>query len=326
MQTPTTTNKHQQTPNRSAMGVAHNAQETVSADIVLSGNFGEFTEDEMNSGVESSQGYAAQYPFSVTVQGANFEVQNSSREVFHRAPILNVILWYGHPVYRLHAGTLKGLTGDTRKWDEEDRKIVAQSYGNPFGRANSSRGNFDAAGYGKYLDNKELRTEVKKRQYCIISLPGILPPGSLAICFFGATAMMPFNDYASAVQKNNVPLSFLMTQLSLNPAKNDKDENYMQLVFRPLQDKAGKSVQTVPSAEAYRAKMKPYLDKIVETHKEAMRLAESNVIPQAAPSVDSTTSANYFEDEAIPDAMPVAKPAEHNIAEGHFVTDDGIPF
>lgn len=274
-------------------------------------NLPAFDQDEIASGGEAqAEGYIAQYPFMVSTDGDEFVIKSTAGDGTEvtRQKTLRVIAFYGHKVYRLHQGHVNGLTTDMSTWSDEDRAIVAQSYGDPFGRLHKSRGNFDALGLSQYLDNADLRRGVKKRLYLFVAVDGgVLPKGSIAACTFGSSALKPWQDYNSAVQREGAPVSFILTELSLKRVKNDAGQSYAQIVFNPARDDKGAVVVPWKEKAQWQQVAGSLLAKIKATHQTAVEMAEeyrpsvSEPAPVASHAgADVVDGQAGFEDETIP--------------------------
>lgn len=282
---------------------------------------GQFTEDEVQGGMDTgSEGYVSQYPYMISMDGAKFSVKKTDDE--NAEPILldklEAIVFYGHGVYRLHQGTLKGNTSDFNQWSDDDRALVAQTYASPWSRVHPSRGNFDSAGVGKYLDEKELRKELMKRQYIVMALPGVLPAGALAIATFGSTAMKAFNDYANMVRGYKVPMPYVLTEISLKQTKSERGFTYQQVVFSLMKNDDGQARTSVKGESAYRQHLLPVLEKVKETHEHAIKMAENQSF-DSAPAVSATWSEP---DESIPGA-PAADESRDPLAGMQNATPTG---
>lgn len=285
-------------------------------ELKLAGNFN-LTEDEVEGGMdEGGQGYLDQYPFRIRLSQSDFEVIDTKTEqkvwVGRELP---GIIHYGHSVYRLHRGTVEGLPGDRKTWPEDMQEVVAMSFGSPFGEAQKSRGNFDANGYGQYLDNKELRKLVKKRLYLFLRLPQKVNGGALAAATFGGSALIPFGAYHSKIKGMNSPLPLVKSVLYTEKAKNENDEEYSALRIRPLLDAEGNIATSVPTDEEYRKNIKPVLDQIIETHKFAMKRLEGQ-------SVIERTVSSSGQPAAIAAPAPKASAAAFEMSPGK---EDSVP-
>lgn len=275
-------------------------------------NLPKFERDEIETGGEAqAEGYLAQYPFLVSTDGDEFVVKSTTGDgaELGRHKTLRVIALFGHKVYRLHRGTTLGLTTDMSTWSDDERAIVAQSYDDPFGRLRKSRGNFDAMGFGQYLDNPELRRGVKKRLYLFGALgDGLLPKGSICAFTFGSSALKPWQDYNGAIQREGAPVSFVLTELSLKRVKNDAGQSYAQIVFTPARNEQGAVVVPWKSKEQWQAVAIPQIEKIRENHGIAVESAE-NYRPsqiEAVPSVPVSAvtvedGVDHYVDEDIPE-------------------------
>lgn len=266
----------------------------------------DFTPDEVKGGIdEGGNGYVAQYPLLLKLDQDTFQVVDTRTEegkVIWEGKEVPCIIFYGHSVYRLHRGTVEGQQGDFKNWPDDMKDLVAQSLGSPFGDVQKSRGNFDVNGYGQYLDNKELRKLVSKRLYVIVRLPQAISGGELAIGTFGGSALKPFQTYVSTVKGMNAPLPLVKSVLGTRREKNEDGESYAQLTFRPLLDQAGNVATSVSNELEYRQKIKPVLDKVIETHKYAMKRieqetagGEKEVSAPAARQVAAPSGAAHFE-------------------------------
>jgi hypothetical protein len=271
----------------------------------------DFTPDEVKGGIdEGGNGYVAQYPFLLKLDQDTFQLVDTRTDegrVIWEGKEVPCIIFYGHSVYRLHRGTVEGQQGDFKNWPDDMKDLVAQSLGSPFGDVQKSRGNFDVNGYGQYLDNKELRKLVSKRLYLIVRLPAAVSGGELAIATFGGSALKPFQVFVQQVKGMNAPLPLIKSVLGTRREKNEDGESYAQLTFRPLLDNAGNVATTVSNELEYRQKIKPLLDKVIETHKYAMK------------RIEQETASGEKEISATPPARQVAAPA----GAAHFKPSPG---
>ena len=277
----------------------------------------DFTPDEVKGGIdEGGGGYVAQYPLLLKLDQDTFQLidaRTDEGKVIWEGKEVPCIIFYGHPVYRLHRGTVEGQQGDFKNWPDDMKDLVAQSLGSPFGDVQKSRGNFDVNGYGQYLDNKELRKLVSKRLYLVVRLPAAVSGGELAIATFGGSALKPFQQYVTQVKGMNAPLPLIKSVLGTRREKNENGESYAQLTFRPLLDNAGNVATTVGNELEYRQKIKPILDKIIETHKFAMK------------RIEQESASNEKEVSAAPTARQVAAPASAAHFEPSPGEEDVIP-
>lgn len=266
----------------------------------------DFTPDEVKGGIdESGNGYVAQYPFLLKLDQDTFQVVDTRTEegkVIWEGKEVPCIIFYGHSVYRLHRGTVEGQQGNFKNWPDDMKDLVAQSLGSPFGDVQKSRGNFDVNGYGQYLDNKELRKLVSKRLYLVVRLPQKITGGELAIGTFGGSALKPFQTYVASVKGMNAPLPLIKSVLGTRREKSEDGETYAQLNLRPLLDEAGNVATSVSNELEYRQKIKPILDKVIETHKFAMKRieqetagGEKEVSAPTARQISAPSSAAHFE-------------------------------
>lgn len=262
-------------------------------------NLPKFDDEEILSGGDvDNVGYVASFPFMVRLDGSDFIITGTNDETrgveFHRAKKLEVIAFFGHDVWRLHKGTTRGLSGDMNDWTEEDKSVVAQTYANPFSNAIKSRGSFDIAGYGEYLDDQELRRGVKKRLYLIVAIPGILPKGDLAICTFGGTSLIPYKRYNSALQRINCPVSWVKTELSLKRKTNDAGQKYEEVYFSGITGKDNSILPAWKSKTQWETIAKPILLKIREAYREIIKTAETST-----PEIEKSFERKEEEEETI---------------------------
>lgn len=123
---------------------------------------------------------------------------------------------YGHTLYKLRKGDIeryvnsiemggKDLPEDSTQWPEEMLEVLAVAYGQPKDPTNPMRGNFDANGYGDFLDDKEKRKWVKKRQLIIMTSPAFNNKLQPVLASFGGSAMQEFNQYIKLVESKKRP-------------------------------------------------------------------------------------------------------------------------
>jgi len=258
----------------------------VQAGLRINTQIGSFTDTEVVEGQDvGTDGYVQQYPYVVSTRGDKFIIRdNLTNTVVRELPELHAIVFFAHPVYRLHQGTVNGLIGNMRNWSDDDKRVVAQSYDSPFGRDRKSRGNFDLTNHGRWLDDPDMRRNVHKRQYLIIALPGILPQQSLALLTLGGTSLPEFQRYLKILRTisrpdgQGVPLPFVVTELELEQKTNEAGEQYYGVKFSVAKNDKGDIALAVPSVDKYRQHILPVLHKIIDTHKYAVERAEQSAI------------------------------------------------
>lgn len=304
---------------RNAQAPAAPAEEQVA--LALPAGF-DFTPDEVKGGIdESGGGYLAQYPLLVKQTLNMFEMLDSKTgEVVWQGDKLPCVIYYGHSVYRLHRGTVEGATGDFKHWTDDQKELVAQSLGSPFGDVQKSRGDFDVNGYKDYLDNKELRKEVSKRLYLFVRPPRTITGGvdMLAAVTFAGSALKPFQTFVQQLKGINAPLPLVKSVIGTKPAVSEAGDPYNQVTFDVLK-KDGKVATTVADSNEYREKIKPVLDKIIETHVYAMRRIEQSTGTErevsSAPASRQLPPANKA-------AVYEPSPGESDTIPGAFSDDD----
>lgn len=291
-------------------------------ELKLAGAF-DLNEDEVKAGMDDGGlGYLDQYPYLVKLEGDEFHVVDmKSEQVVWKGKELPCIIFYGHSVYRLTRGAVHGVIGRKKDWPADMKEIVAMSYGSPFGDSKGgqgSRGNFDANGFAQYIDNKEMRKDVEKRLYIFMQLPKSVNGGALAAGTFGATSLIPFSAYHARIKGLNAPLALVRSILKTEKSTNEAGDTFNALTFEPIFDEKGNVAVTVKNTEDYRTKVKPTVDKIIETHQYVMKRLETSG-PAAATPVGAKSSQ---ETSARKIAAPAGNAAAFSPSPGE---SDAIP-
>ena len=264
-------------------------------------DFADISREEVQGGMDTQGGYLASYSKLIKTQQDKFEIidQTSNNVVKTLDKLENAIVFYAHPVYRLYRGTVNGETSDMQSWEETDREIVAMSYDNPYGKLHSSRGNFDKEGFGDWLDNKEKKKLLSKRLYVFISLPNIYP-GEIIPATFGITAQKQLSSVIQMLRMINLNLAMVYQQISLVSEKSKQGYAYNRVCFDICVDGEGRPIPVVNSSEIYRQKIKPILNKIIDTHEFAALYQEQStglVKGESSPSEVDITPENLNDDD-----------------------------
>ena len=250
-------------------------------------NLSGFTNAEIAGGSNAMGSYVSQFPYSVRADGDKLNVWQSGvgQPIAELRKDDKVAILHYHLVYRLYQGTLNGTPRD--QWTEDDKKLVAETFTTPFG-PNSSRGNFDAKGYGDFLDDSDKRKSVSKRTYVYLGIPGILPKGSVAISTLGSSALSSLIAISEQAKGISVPVSNLFATVKQERKKTDFGSSYYCPVFE-FAKKAGKLQPVVNNVALYRKHIKPAVDDILAAHNEQIKLVESEGQPKVVPQVVSAT-------------------------------------
>lgn len=258
---------------------------------------GQFNDSEVLGGMDVSTSYLQQYPYLLRIQPSRFEIldQKSGEIVATRDKIEKAIVFYAHAVYRLHQGTVRGNKNPMETWTDDEKTMVAQSYASPFSRSKPSRGNFDANGYGEWLDNKQLRRDVVKRLYMFMLIPGVSGKGEIVAATFGSTAGIALETVRKQLLDASLPLPSVYMEMGVEMVTNDQGKSYPRPTFKVLRDQGGFAMMTTETSEEYRAKLRPLQQKIEETHDFAIQQVEGS---PAAVSTDAIT--DHDTSEALP--------------------------
>lgn len=250
-----------------------------------------FSQEEIDGGVDQIGSYTSSYPYQIRANMNSLNVVDSaSGDAVHVTDtgIDKCIVFYWHPVYRLYQGAVNGVPSSA--WEDRDKELVAESFASPFSR-NGSRGNFDAAGYSRYLDNKELRKEVTKRLYVYLALPDILPRGSVAVGTFGISASFPLNSFKNISNQQHLPSAAYFCSLGMEKQKAEGGEAFFRPTIAPIQ-KAGKYSYSISNREMYLKHVKPVLDSIIAKHHDQIEAVEKKV-GYAAPAEKVVSDINH---------------------------------
>ena len=133
-------------------------------------------------------------------------------------------IFYGTKSYKLNkfyadlyrSKGRNAVLSDVSSYDEmtdEDKETVARSWGD-FSGVNISRGNFDAEGLGSFLDDKDLRTVVKKQQVLLGVQSGT---NKTFIMFCSGSTINFYNEYCKKVKSLGFYISKFETKLKVVP-------------------------------------------------------------------------------------------------------------
>lgn len=249
---------------------------------------------------ERGESYFGSYDWRMRLNGSKFEVFKGEGidrvvvEAYNKNQIFATIL-YAHPVYKLLAGSVKGLTTDSKTWAEEDRQIVASVYGNPFG-ADARRGTFDVNGFSKYLDDKELRKKVEKRIYLFLLLPQVTGENPIIAASFSGTSLFNFYEYLRELDKlqdgRGFATSMIWTKF-LTEARELNGKAFTSVKFE-VGTKDGSVAFSAPTPAEYEAKILPWVNVARSRHENFLAGRASAPAEVLAAAADDST------DEDVP--------------------------
>jgi hypothetical protein len=249
--------------------------------------------DDLGAGIDLGySGYYKQYPLNAYMDAGQFVIRRNAERLTDCNEFTAIML-YLHTRYSLSKADIDRIPYDQQT--DEDRMPLAISYSSPFSKLNPSRGNFDTAGYGRYLDDKSLRDLVTKKQYIIALLPDISKTEP-AIISLGKSALIPASNYVLSIKQRGMHPAMAKTTIGSKREKTEKGISYHQVTFT----EAGNAVKT---GEQYKKFMLPLIRNAEELHRDAIKNAESRIIFRDAYSTTITSTATVVPD-VNDDEMP----------------------
>ncbi len=282
--------------------------QTTGSQLVVPASFLEngFTEDEALSGMPpADQSYLKSFPYFIRSKNGSFEIRDNAKDepVWSGNEIKGAIVYFGHEISRLKLGHVKGLQTDEKTWSDEDKEVVAISYDR------QSQGNFPFGGHESFLgrQHKDIHPKMK-RLYIFIVAPSLKLEnkfGVIAGSFGISTAKgfsgvrkeldqltIPVTENGKTVMKKaNLPLPFVKVDIKFVPETNANGDDFQRITFEfSKNEKTGGLDFAFKSPQHYRESGMglALLEKIIESHKAAVELAEKNQLMMSSGQSEKT--------------------------------------
>ena len=270
-----------------------------------------FTQEMIEAGtglIDSN--FHDQFKFSASLNmGGSLTIRENEEGSEKEMEVKSVhfIPFYYFISYKLARAVVDGVYPDHsgfQNWsDEEKSDIVAMSQGAPKSGLYRTRGNFDIAGYGDWLNDREKKKRLRSR-VSIVGYSLEKERKGLMILRFGGSAIKNVIDYVGFRQSEQVPFWFYPCKVNVKSEKNE-DRTYYVPTFTPIKDRP-----VVTKDEQTSVFHNNIIMPLTETYKRYAKGYEEFV-----PSQEKTTDGQVIEEKQVSDSPNTM-----------HLDDDGIPF
>lgn len=241
----------------------------------------ELDEDELNAGGQSATGLnmskeVAQYRMVLpSGKNAQYEIiDQNNEECVMKLDSVKAILLLGHHVYKLKKYHVENPKKDYQALTDEDKQVLAASfdvratYDKSGKRLSGSNGNFEVAGFGKYLSNPQLFRDITNgfSRIHIYALFPFIPQFNGKIIFITLTVIGAgqYDKLLKGLARRTISsLPYNIVELSHTAALSKTKVDYRKPVMEFVKNEENFKPEDVPML---REKILPQVKRLRELH------------------------------------------------------------